>query len=210
LRCRGPGLGPEDGGVLSRQQYKALRYVHGRMLFAADINSGNGNLRRTIMALFKKGLVAWDPIYTERAVLTAAGDQALSHIENRLPIVADYLRAKRRAKAARFPAQHAKWQQEASRLWCSMNEGMRRAAEAEDARVNETATIVQAEAPAQAVATAMQTVAERVAHAEDMSARYLGNYNEAHEAGRTKAAEKWLAKSQYWLDVANKLRGWGS
>ena len=54
-----------------------------------------------------------------------------------------------------------------------------------------------------------RTVAERIVHAEAMSARYLGNYNEELAAGRTKGAEKMLAKSQYWLDMANKLRGWG-
>jgi hypothetical protein len=53
-----------------------------------------------------------------------------------------------------------------------------------------------------------RTVEERVAHAEAMSSRHLGNYNEALEAGRVKDAEKQLAKSQHWLDVANKLRGW--
>ena len=50
---------------------------------------------------------------------------------------------------------------------------------------------------------------ERIVHAESMSARYLGNYNEAMAAGRANAAEKLLAKSQHWLDVANRLRGWG-
>ena len=54
-----------------------------------------------------------------------------------------------------------------------------------------------------------RTVAERIVHAEAMSARYLGNYNEALAAGRTKSAETLLAKSQQWLDVANNLRGWG-
>ena len=52
-------------------------------------------------------------------------------------------------------------------------------------------------------------VAERIVHAEMLASRYLGNYNASREAGRTKAAEKWLAKSQHWLDVANDLRGWG-
>ena len=47
-----------------------------------------------------------------------------------------------------------------------------------------------------------KTAEERIAHAEMMSD------NEALEAGRAKSAEKALAKSQYWLDVANKLRGW--
>lgn len=55
----------------------------------------------------------------------------------------------------------------------------------------------------------MKPLTERIAHAESMSARYLGNYNEEMEAGRTKGADKMLAKSQYWLDVANKLRGNG-
>ena len=54
-----------------------------------------------------------------------------------------------------------------------------------------------------------RTVAARIVHAEAMSARYLGNYNEELAAGRAKGAEKMLAKSQYWLDMANKLRGWG-
>jgi hypothetical protein len=56
---------------------------------------------------------------------------------------------------------------------------------------------------------AKSTVEDRIAHAEAMSARHLGNYNEAVSAGRASAAEKMLAKSQHWLDVANKLRGWG-
>ena len=51
---------------------------------------------------------------------------------------------------------------------------------------------------------------ERIAHAEALSARYLGNYNEDLEAGRHARAEKMLAKSQYWLDRANVLRGDGS
>ena len=54
-----------------------------------------------------------------------------------------------------------------------------------------------------------KTADERFAHAEAMSSSYLGNYNEELAAGRTKGAEKMLAKSQYWLDMANKLRGWG-
>jgi len=54
----------------------------------------------------------------------------------------------------------------------------------------------------------LHSLEERIAHAESMSARHLGNYNEAIAAGRTRAAEKLLAKSQHWLDVANRLRGW--
>jgi hypothetical protein len=57
--------------------------------------------------------------------------------------------------------------------------------------------------------TTKRTVEERIVHAEAMSSRYLGNHNEALAAGRVKSAEKMLAKSQHWLDVANNLRGWG-
>jgi hypothetical protein len=53
-------------------------------------------------------------------------------------------------------------------------------------------------------------LADRIAHAEALAARYLGNYNEALEAGRSKAAEKLLVKAQYWLDRANTLLGNGS
>jgi hypothetical protein len=52
-----------------------------------------------------------------------------------------------------------------------------------------------------------KSVHDRIVDAEARSSRYLGNYNEEIEAGRTKSAEKMLAKSQYWLDIANKLRG---
>ena len=120
--------------TLSRPQLKALRYVKGRMLYAESINNGDGNLRRSIMALFKNGLVDWDPIYTGRAVLTEAGESALKDITNRLPIVADYLRAKRRADAARSRKQHLKWKEEAVRIWASMTAAARRAAEAEEAK----------------------------------------------------------------------------
>jgi hypothetical protein len=54
-----------------------------------------------------------------------------------------------------------------------------------------------------------RTFAARIAPAEAMSARYLGNYNEEMASGREPRAEKMLAKSQHWLDVANDLRGWG-
>ena len=57
--------------------------------------------------------------------------------------------------------------------------------------------------------TNVRTLEQRIVHAEAMASRYLGNHNAELEAGRTKGAEKMLAKSQYWLDMANKLRGWG-
>ena len=53
-------------------------------------------------------------------------------------------------------------------------------------------------------------LSDRIAHAEALAARYLGNYNAALEAGRSKGAEKQLVKSQYWLDRANALRGNGA
>ena len=62
---------------LSRPQIDALRYAKGRMIYAADINGGNGNRRRTLLSLFKIGMLAWDPIYHARVVLTAAGEQQL-------------------------------------------------------------------------------------------------------------------------------------
>lgn len=64
--------------TLSRQQLKALRYAAGRHLDAKSINEGDGNLRRSILSLFKIGLVAWDPIYNGRARVTEAGERALA------------------------------------------------------------------------------------------------------------------------------------
>ena len=58
-------------------------------------------------------------------------------------------------------------------------------------------------------AASKRTLAKRIAHAEAMSSLYLGNYNEELAVGRAKCAEKMLARSQHWLDRANKLRGWG-
>jgi hypothetical protein len=69
--------------MLSRPQIDALRYAKGRMLFAADINSGNGNLRRTLLSLIKIGMLDWDPIYRGRLVLTPAGEQQLQNDRDR-------------------------------------------------------------------------------------------------------------------------------
>ena len=69
---------------LSRAQLDALRYAKGRMLYAADINSGNGNRRRTLLSLLKIGMLAWDPIYHARIVLTPAGEQQLQQARDRL------------------------------------------------------------------------------------------------------------------------------
>ena len=64
--------------TLSPQQVKALRYASSRQLFADAINEGDGNLRRSLLSLFKLGLLAWDPIYQGRAAVTPAGTQALA------------------------------------------------------------------------------------------------------------------------------------
>ena len=68
---------------LSRAQLDALRYAKGRMIYAADINGGNGNRRRTLLSLLKIGMLGWDPIYHARVVLTAAGEQQLQQERER-------------------------------------------------------------------------------------------------------------------------------
>lgn len=62
---------------LSRPQIEALRYAKGRQLYAATINDGNGNLRRTLQWLIKHGLLGWDPTYHGRVVLTDLGTRKL-------------------------------------------------------------------------------------------------------------------------------------
>lgn len=64
--------------TLSRSQIDALRYAKGRQLFAADINEGNGNMRRTLLSLFKLGMLVWHPLYHGRVVVTAAGIEQLA------------------------------------------------------------------------------------------------------------------------------------
>ena len=63
---------------LSRPQHDALRYANGRQLYAADVNGGDGNRRRTLLSLLKCGLLDWDPIYHGRVVLTERGKQQLA------------------------------------------------------------------------------------------------------------------------------------
>jgi hypothetical protein len=46
-------------------------------------------------------------------------------------------------------------------------------------------------------------------NAENEASRWLGNANEAAEAGDKKLEEKCLQKSQFWLDRANRLAGNG-
>ncbi len=44
---------------------------------------------------------------------------------------------------------------------------------------------------------------------EMRAAKWLADGNAADEAGKTAKAERCYEKSQYWLDKANKVRGWG-
>jgi hypothetical protein len=64
--------------MLSRPQLDAIRYAKGRQLFAADVNEGNGNTRRTLLSLFKLGMLSWDPLLRGRVVVTAAGLEQLA------------------------------------------------------------------------------------------------------------------------------------
>lgn len=59
--------------TLSLPQIEALRYASRRQLFAADVDGGDGNRRRTFRSLFRLGMIDWDPICHGRVVLTTAG-----------------------------------------------------------------------------------------------------------------------------------------
>ncbi|MGX7874416.1 hypothetical protein ACVDG5_018140 [Mesorhizobium sp. ORM6] len=50
---------------------------------------------------------------------------------------------------------------------------------------------------------------DRILEAEEWGSRYLADANEASEKGQKAKAEKLYDKGQFWLDRANKLRGWG-
>jgi hypothetical protein len=45
--------------------------------------------------------------------------------------------------------------------------------------------------------------------AEERAAKWLADANEQAEKGNHEKAERMYEKSQYWLDRANKDRGWG-
>lgn len=47
-----------------------------------------------------------------------------------------------------------------------------------------------------------------IADVEERGSHWLAEGNEAEEKGNKKKAERCFEKSQYWLDRANKLRGW--
>jgi len=53
-----------------------------------------------------------------------------------------------------------------------------------------------------------KSIEERIIDAEERGNRYLADANEAAELGKTNKAEKLYEKGQYWLDRANRLRGW--
>ena len=63
--------------TLSLPQIDALRYASKRQLYAADVNGGDGNRRRTFRSLFKLGMIDWDPICHGRVVVTAVGKSQL-------------------------------------------------------------------------------------------------------------------------------------
>lgn len=52
------------------------------------------------------------------------------------------------------------------------------------------------------------TLAQRIARADELAGRYLGNYNELIESGVAEndpRAEKLFGKAQFWLDRYNLL-----
>lgn len=55
--------------------------------------------------------------------------------------------------------------------------------------------------------TPKKPLAERILNAETLASRWLADANEAREVGKAKRAEECDAKSQFWLDRANYLRG---
>lgn len=54
-----------------------------------------------------------------------------------------------------------------------------------------------------------KSLRERIQDADVRSGMYLGNANEASEAGNQALADKLYAKSQFWLDRYNHLVGNG-
>lgn len=54
----------------------------------------------------------------------------------------------------------------------------------------------------------MATAHDKIIEAEARCGKWLADGNEYEERGEREKAEKCYAKSQFWLDRANKLRGW--
>lgn len=55
----------------------------------------------------------------------------------------------------------------------------------------------------------MHALHQRILDAEERGSRHLADANEASEAGKKDKAERLYERSQFWLDRANRLRGWG-
>lgn len=53
-----------------------------------------------------------------------------------------------------------------------------------------------------------KALSDRILDAEIRAGKWLADGNEAFEAGNIARSEACYDKSQYWLDRANKLRGW--
>lgn len=54
-----------------------------------------------------------------------------------------------------------------------------------------------------------KNLSQKIADADDRAARWLGDANEALEAGKKNKAERLFEKVQFWMDRSNKLRGCG-
>jgi hypothetical protein len=58
------------------------------------------------------------------------------------------------------------------------------------------------------VAKHLEISGDKAQSYEHQASVWLSKGNEALEKGKRELAEKYYAKSQYWLDRANKARGW--
>lgn len=85
--------------TLSLPQIEALRYASRRHLFAADVNGGDGNRRRTFRSLFKLKMIDWDPACHGRVILTTAGRSQLRRAHEKK--ITSELRAARAAGSAK-------------------------------------------------------------------------------------------------------------
>jgi hypothetical protein len=61
--------------TLSQPQIAALRYAKGRMLYARDLNNGNGNMRRTLLSLLKLKMLDWHSMMGYLVVTPAGLEQ---------------------------------------------------------------------------------------------------------------------------------------
>lgn len=53
----------------------------------------------------------------------------------------------------------------------------------------------------------IKTLNDKIIEAQENCNRWLADANEAAERGNTVKAERFYAKSQFWLDRLNKLEG---